>query len=57
LIKGRFTQAPGDHGLFDLKAVRRARRCGVPLIIIDGTDPEEIIRAVEGGHSGTEIRG
>jgi uridylate kinase len=57
LIKGRFTQAPGDYGLFDLKAVRRARRCGIPLIIIDGTDPEEIIRAVEGGHSGTEIRG
>ena len=28
----------------------------VPLVFIDGADPEEIIRAVEGGHSGTLVK-
>jgi len=57
IVRSRFKQAPGDYGLFDLKAVRLARRCGIPIVFIDGSDPEEIIRAVEGGHSGTEVRG
>jgi uridylate kinase len=57
IIKNRFKQEPGEYGLFDLKAVKRAKKCGIPLIIIDGRDPEEIYRAIEGGHTGTEIRG
>jgi uridylate kinase len=57
IIRGRFEQAPGDYGLFDLKATRLARRLSIPIVFIDGTDPEEIVRAVEGGHSGTEVRG
>ena len=57
IVRSRFRQAPGDYGLFDLKATRLARRCRIPVIFIDGTDPEEIIRAVEGGHKGTEVRG
>jgi uridylate kinase len=56
IIKNRFTQSPGDYGLFDLKAAKRLRKIKIPLVIIDGTDPEEITRAVEGGHGGTEIR-
>ena len=56
IIKKRFEQSPGDYGLFDLKAARRLSRIHMPLTIIDGTDPEEIARAVEGGHGGTEIR-
>jgi uridylate kinase len=55
IIKSRFEQVPGDYGLFDLKATKLAKRHCIPLKFIDGTDPEEIIRAVEGGHSGTEI--
>jgi len=57
IIRSRFDQAPGDYGLFDLKATRLARRLHIPIIFIDGTDPEEIVRAVEGGHNGTEVRG
>ena len=49
-------QAPGEYGLFDLKAVRRAKKLKIPLIFVDGTDPQEIARAIEGGHSGTEVR-
>ena len=57
IIRSRFEQAPGDYGLFDLKATRLARRLRIPIVFIDGTDPEEIVRAVEGGHGGTEVRG
>jgi uridylate kinase len=49
-------QSPGEYGLFDLKAVKLARRLKIPMVFINGTDPEEIMRAVEGSHSGTEIR-
>jgi len=55
IIRSRFYQAPGDYGLFDLKATRLARKLGIPTVFVDGTDPEEIVRAVEGGHSGTEV--
>ncbi|MBN1682987.1 UMP kinase [Candidatus Bathyarchaeota archaeon] len=55
IVKKRFKQKPGDYGLFDLKAVRYAADKKIPVIIIDGTDPEEIIRAVNGRHNGTII--
>ena len=55
IIKESTRQAPGEYGLFDLKAVRLAARIRMPLIFIDGRDPEELRRAVEGGHSGTVV--
>ena len=55
IIKENTRQAPGEYGLFDLKGVRLARKLGIPIIIIDGTDPEEIIRAVNGTHNGTVV--
>ena len=55
LIKKTVKQAPGEYELFDLKAVKYAAKQKIPLIFIDGSDPEEIIRAVEGGHSGTVV--
>mgnify|MGYP003681959508 CR=1 FL=1 len=57
IVRDRFEQAPGEYGLFDLKATRLARQLRIPLVFIDGTDPEEIVRAIEGGHGGTEVRG
>ena len=56
IIKQNTRQAPGEYGLFDLKGVKLAKKLGIPLIIIDGTDPEEIIRAVKGTHSGSTIK-
>lgn len=56
IIKQNTRQAPGEYGLFDLKGVRLARKLKIPLIIIDGTDPQEIIRAVKGTHSGSTIK-
>jgi uridylate kinase len=55
IIKERFEQKPGDYGLFDLKAVRLASRIRLPIVFIDGADPQEIIRAIEGGHNGTTV--
>jgi uridylate kinase len=57
IIKENTKQAPGEYGLFDLKAVRLARRTGIPVVFIDGTDPEEIKRAVDGTHSGSVVKG
>lgn len=48
-------QAPGEYRLFDLKAARLIRKIKLKTLIIDGSNPEEIIRAIEGKHSGTEI--
>ena len=56
IIKENTEQSPGEYGLFDLKAVRRAKKLKTPLVFVDGSDPEEIARAVEGGHGGTEVR-
>ncbi|MFH2111106.1 MAG: UMP kinase [Candidatus Bathyarchaeota archaeon] len=56
IIKESTRQAPGEYGLFDLKAVKLAARINMPLIFIDGRDPEELRRAVEGGHSGTVVK-
>jgi uridylate kinase len=56
IILDNAKQTPGEYGLFDLKAVRRAKKLKIPVIFIDGTDPEEILRAVEGTQGGTEVR-
>ncbi len=57
IVRQRFEQAPGDYGLFDLKATKLARRLGITIVFVDGTDPDEIVRAVEGGHGGTVVHG
>ncbi len=57
IIKESTRQAPGEYGLFDLKAVRLAKKAGIPVVFIDGRDPEEIKRAVDGTHSGSRVEG
>ena len=49
-------QLPGEYRLFDLPATKLIKRMKLKTIFIDGTDPEEIIRAVEGNHHGTVIQ-
>ncbi|MCX6642809.1 MAG: UMP kinase [Candidatus Bathyarchaeota archaeon] len=55
IIKTRFKQGPGDYGLFDLKALHFTARNHIPVAIIDGRDPEEIVQAVHGKINGTLI--
>jgi uridylate kinase len=56
IVRANTCQAPGEYGLFDLKAIKLAGKLGVPLVFVDGTDPEEIIRAVTGDHHGSTVR-
>ncbi len=56
IIRENTRQAPGEYGLFDLSAVKLSKKLKIPVAIIDGTDPEEIARAVNGCHSGSTIR-
>lgn len=56
IIVENTNQAPGEYGLFDLAAVRLSRDAGIPVVIVDGTDPGEIARALDGTHSGSTIR-
>jgi uridylate kinase len=48
-------QVPGEYRFFDLKATRIIKKYKIKTIFIDGNDSEEIIRAVEGKHHGTEV--
>jgi uridylate kinase len=48
-------QIPGEYRLFDLKATKLIKKNKIKTIFIDGTNPEEIIKAVEGRHKGTVI--
>ena len=48
-------QTPGEYRLFDLKATKLIKKNKIKTIFIDGIDPEEIVRAVEGKHSGTVV--
>jgi len=48
-------QTPGEYRLFDLKATQLIKKAKIKTIFIDGTDPEEIVRAVEGKHKGTVV--
>ena len=48
-------QEPGEYRLFDLKAAKLLKRSRIKLIVIDGRNPKEILRAIEGKHSGTEV--
>ncbi len=53
LLKNK--QGPGEYKLFDLSAAKIIERSKIKTIIVNGSDPEEILRAVEGRHKGSEI--
>ena len=48
-------QEPGEYRLFDLPGAKVIKRAKIKTVVIDGKDPEEIVRAVEGKHSGSVI--
>ena len=54
-IIGKLEQTPGEYRLFDLKGARLLKEIKAKLIIIDGNDSQEIVKAVEGKHNGTII--
>lgn len=48
-------QAPGEYRLFDLPAAKVIKKSKIKTIIIDGRNPKEILRAVQGRQNGTII--
>lgn len=48
-------QSPGEYRLFDVSAARLIEKLKLKTIVVDGTDPQEILRAVSGSHNGTTI--
>jgi uridylate kinase len=54
-IMNKNAQVPGEYRFFDIKATKLVKKYKIKTIFIDGRDPEEIIRAVEGKHNGTTV--
>ncbi len=48
-------QSPGQYRLFDLSAAKLIKKFKLKTIIINGNNPQEIVRAVNGKHHGTVI--
>ena len=48
-------QIPGEYRLFDLPAAKLIKKLKLKAVFIDGNNPQEIVRAVEGNHTGTII--
>lgn len=48
-------QVPGEYRFFDIKATQMIRKFKIKTVFIDGREPEEIIRAVEGKQNGTIV--
>jgi len=49
-------QAPGTHKLFDKSGAELLAEDKIKMVLVNGSDPEEIMKAVFGGHRGTEIK-
>ncbi len=54
-ILSKVPQTPGNYGLFDLKAVDIIERKKIRLLIINGRNPKNIVKAVEGKEIGTVV--
>ena len=54
IIQGN-EQSPGQYRLFDLKAAKLIQKIKLKTVIVDGTDPEEIVRVLSEDHNGTEV--
>jgi uridylate kinase len=51
----KIDMAAGSNSPLDPLAAKIIQRCGIKTIVIDGTDPENIVEAVAGRHNGTLI--
>ncbi|MBE0524255.1 MAG: UMP kinase [Methanosarcinales archaeon] len=51
----KIDMAAGSNSPIDPLAAKIIQRCGIKTIVIDGTDPKNIVEAVAGRHSGTLI--
>lgn len=54
-IVSKVEMTAGPATVFDLLASKIIERSGIKTIVVDGRNPENIVGAVRGKHSGTEI--
>ncbi|MGC9058971.1 MAG: UMP kinase [Candidatus Aenigmatarchaeota archaeon] len=54
-IISKIPQKPGEYRLFDLKALEILKKKKIKLIVVNGKKPSEILKAIEGRHSGSEV--
>ncbi|MBI4010562.1 MAG: UMP kinase [Candidatus Aenigmarchaeota archaeon] len=54
-ILSKLEQTPGEYRLFDLKGAKLMKQIKARLVVVNGNDTEEIVRAVTGTHKGTVI--
>jgi uridylate kinase len=47
--------AAGSNAPVDLLATKLLQRSGLRAVVLDGTDPECLVRAIEGTHEGTDV--
>jgi uridylate kinase len=55
-LVGELERDAGSSAPVDLLAAKLLGRSGLRAIVLDGTDPDRIRRAIDGDHGGTEIR-
>lgn len=56
VARGQSLGEAGSNAPIDLLAATVIRRSGTPAVVVDGTDPAALRRAVEGESDGTRIR-
>jgi len=54
LVAGMDIEA-GSNAPVDLLATKLLQRAGLRAVVLDGTDPEAVVAAVDGDHDGTDI--
>ena len=54
-VVGEIEIKAGSNAPVDLLATKLLERSGLRAVVLDGTEPELVADAVDGGHDGTEI--
>ena len=54
-VVGDIEMSAGSKAPVDLLATKLLQRSGQRAVVLDGTEPRNVVRAVEGDHDGTEI--
>ncbi len=54
-LVGKLERSAGSSAPVDLLAAKLLQRSGIEALVLDGTDPDRVRRAVDGDHDGTDI--
>lgn len=54
-IISKLGQSPGEYRLFDLKGAKLLKEIKAKLVIVDGSNPREIMNAIDRTHYGTIV--